>query len=478
MYINKIIELLQKYINDYEAKKYELEVLKTKKQLYEELIPLLENKTELNDNKLFISVLLSSIYNNEEYNIEFYKALYLYNQNALHHFDYFGTKIKHQYKNTVEKIMALKKQIQNAYYRFSTAKKVRFPLQKRKPLFDQNFTFKNIQAIISYYATMGEISEKDEVLLNNELEFYNNNIIPTQNQEKEYKTKAYNEVPNILDSGFEMFDLIEVNSNRLETINSYVNDLKSYISQLNIDEIIPIIESYQKYNLETNEYNYIVNEILKMFLFEALDYYKILLDISIYRDKESRHEAIEIYNEYLDKYLLIRDYYNKITDIELNDEVENLEEPEESDEPIDAINPRRLIFSHPASNPTKSRLIDDLKDIPEEYYNSVKNILLKFIAYKKRPKGFNNDKYKNGFVELKEGPIRIIMKHISNNIYCVMGVFVKKSNNDIKAYRTMVIRTITDIITKEKENQELALGELTMQELAKIVVEKARKGTR
>lgn len=70
------------------------------------------------------------------------------------------------------------------------------------------------------------------------------------------------------------------------------------------------------------------------------------------------------------------------------------------------------------------------------------------------------------------------MKHISNNIYCVMGVFVKKSNNDIKAYRTMVIRTVTDIITKEKEKQELALGELTMQELARIVKEKARKGSR
>ena len=177
-------------------------------------------------------------YNNEEYNLEFYKALYLYNQNDVKHFDYFGTKIKQQYKNTVEKAISLKKQLKNAYYKFSTAKKVRFPLQKRKPLFDQNFTFKNIQAIISYYATMGEISEKDEILLNNELEFYNNNIIPTQNQEKEYKTKEYNEVPNILDSGFEMFDLIEVNSNRLETINSYVNDLKSYISQLNIDEII------------------------------------------------------------------------------------------------------------------------------------------------------------------------------------------------------------------------------------------------
>lgn len=476
MYINKIIELLQKYINDYEAKKYELEVLKTKKQLYEELIPLLENKTELNDNKLFISVLLSSIYNNEEYNIEFYKALYLYNQNDVKHFDYFGTKIKQQYKNTVEKAISLKKQLKNAYYRFSTAKKVRFPLQKRKPLFEQNFTFKNIQAIISYYATMGEISEKDEVLLNNELEFYNNNIIPTQNQEKEYKTKEYNEVPNILDSGFEMFDLIEVNSNRLETINSYVNDLKSYISQLNIDEIIPVIESYQKYNLETNEYNYIVNEILKMFLFEALDYYKILLDISIYRDKESRYEAIETYNEYLDKYLLIRDYYNKITDIELNDEVESLEEPEEFDEPIDAINPRRLIFSHPASNPTKSRLIDDLKDVPEEYFERVQSLLENFIVHKKKFKSLTTNK--PGFMELKDDQVRIVMKHTANNIYCVMGVFAKKANNDRKMYRTMCNRTVTDIITKEKEKQELALGELTMQELARIVKEKARKGSR
>lgn len=130
MYINKIIELLQKYINDYEAKKYELEVLKTKKQLYEELIPLLENKTELNDNKLFISVLLSSIYNNEEYNLEFYKALYLYNQNDVKHFDYFGTKIKQQYKNTVEKTMALKNKYKMHITDFQQQKKYVFHFKK------------------------------------------------------------------------------------------------------------------------------------------------------------------------------------------------------------------------------------------------------------------------------------------------------------------------------------------------------------
>ena len=215
-----------------------------------------------------------------------------------------------------------------------------------------------------------------------------------------------------------------------------------------------------------------------MFLFEAFDYCKILFDISIYRDKESRYEAIETYNEYLDKYLLIRDYYNKITDIELNDEVENLEELEEFDEPIDAINPRRLIFSHPASNPTKSRLIDDLKDVPEEYFERVQSLLESFIVHKKKIKSFTNDRNKKGFVELKDDQVRIVMKHTTNNIYCVMGVFAKKANNDRKMYRTMCNRTVTDIITKEKENQELALGELTMQELARIVKEKARKGSR
>ncbi len=130
MYINKIIELLQKYINDYEAKKYELEVLKTKKQLYEELIPLLENKTELNDNKLFISVLLSSIYNNEEYNLEFYKAIYSYNQNDVIPLDYLDIKIKQQYKNTVEKAISLKKQLKMLITNFQQQEKCVFHFKK------------------------------------------------------------------------------------------------------------------------------------------------------------------------------------------------------------------------------------------------------------------------------------------------------------------------------------------------------------
>lgn len=479
MYIDKIVNLLQKYINDYEKKQYDLEELKTKKQLYEELISLLENKSALNDNKLFISILLTNIYNNDEYNIKFYNALYLFNQNDEKHFDYFGTKIKHQYKNICQKINNLKNQLANAKRRKNSARKACFYLQKRKPLYDYFYIFKDIKKIISYYATMGEITDKDEILLNNELDFYNTNIIKKESKEKDYRTRKYNEIPNILNCGFEMYDEVDIDSNKLESVNSYVNELKTFINDLNLKDIIPIIETYQKYDLNSNEYIYIVNELLKHFLMESLEYYRILLDVSIYKDKEIRDEAINTYYNFLEKYILLRNYYINITEVEINDIAdETQDEQKDNKEQEDNKSPRKLIFSHPSSNPTKSRLIDDLKDIPEEYYSLVENTLLNFIAYKKRPKGFNNDKYKKGFVELKEGPVRIVMKHINNNIYCVMGVFVKKANNDIKAYRTMVIRTITNISTKEKEEQETALGNLTMQELSRIVEEKARKGTR
>lgn len=478
MYIDKIIALLQKYINDYEAKKYELVELNIKKQLYEELISLLENKLTLNDNKLFISILLTSIFNNEEYNIKFYNALYLFNQNDEKHFDYFSTKIKHQYENICQKIATLKKQLKNASNKKNNARRASFYLQKRKPIYDNNFTFKDIKKIISYYATMGEISDKEEILLNNELEFYNTNIIKKGNEEKEDKPKKYNEIPNILNCGFEMYDELDVNPNRLESINNYINELKTFINDLKSEEIIPIIETYQKYDLNPNEYIYIVNELLKHFLMESLEYYKILLDISVYQDRETREEAIETYYTFLDKYILLRNYYNTLTEKEINDIQYEMEEEQDNKEQEDNKTPRKLIFSHPSTNPNKSRLIDDLKGMPEEYYSLIENMLQNFIVYKKRPKGFNNDNYKKGFIELKEGPIRIIMKHTNNNIYCVMGVFIKKANNDIKAYRTMVIRAIPNIKTREEENQELTLGELTLQELSKIVEEKARKGSR
>ena len=101
-----------------------------------------------------------------------------------------------------------------------------------------------------------------------------------------------------------------------------------------------------------------------------------------------------------------------------------------------------------------SVILERLKDVPEEYFERVQSLLENFIVHKKKFKSLTTNK--PGFMELKDDQVRIVMKHTVNNIYCVMGVFAKKANNDRKMYRTMWNRTVTDIITKQKEKQELA----------------------
>lgn len=471
MNIDKIIELLKKYINDYENKAKSFESTNIKKQLFKEIIPLLENIENINENKLFITILLSNIYNNETYNDTFYKALYSLKNNDTKEYYSLLAQIKFDYNETLHKTNTLRTQITNAKQKANTARRSIFYLQNRRPLFDRYYTYQNIRKIIEYYTAMGEITDKDEIILLNELEFYNRNIIAQPNKEKEYAEAVYHEVPNILESGFEMYDEIEIQSSRKETLNSFISEIKTYIEQLNKDEIITLIETYKKYNLEDKEYRYIVNEILKYYLFQILDYYQILLDATIYQDRSTRFDAIDTYYQLLNKYLIIREYYNSLINIELI-------EDEITTQDIDDNNPRKLVFSHPTNNPTSIRLISDLKDIPEEYYQTIFDLLNNFLEKKKNTKFLVNDKNNSKYQELKDDQIRIIIQHLSNNIFCIIGVFIKKSDNDMKMYKTMFNRLIVDISTKEKENQEIELGQIALQKLKSIVDEKARKGTR
>lgn len=474
--IDKIIKLLEKYTFECEEKMQSLDSLKTTISLYEELISLLDDTQNLYDNKLYISVLLSTIYNNDCLNDLFYQAFYALKQEEKEKYESLLKRVMFDYKEALNKQEALNNQLINAKYLTTTAKYSVFYLRNRRPLQNKGYTFKNIRKIISYYATMGEISEKDEILLLNEIEYYNRNIIESNNvKEKEYANIAYNEVPNILNSGFEMYDDIEVASSRKGTIMGFVTEIKSFIEQINKDEIITLIEEYKKYNIEENEFAFIINEILKFYLFKALDYYEILLDSDIHGDRGVKNDAIATYYQMVERYLLIRKYYYEITDIEV---IEDSEEEENFIEEIYDENPRKIIFSHPAVDPTKTKFLMDIKDINEEYYQTILDMINNFLEKKKKLKSLTNNRNVKNFTELKDDQVRIIVKHIKDNIFCITGVFIKKSNNDMKAYRTMCNRIIPDISSKDKEKQELEFGEITMDSFKKIVNEKARKGTR
>ena len=178
--IDKIIKLLEKYTFECEEKMQSLDSLKTTISLYDELIPLLNDVPNLYDNKIYINILLTTIYN-DYLNDVFYQAFYALKQEENEKYDSLLKQITFDFNDALSKKETLSIQLINAKYLITTAKKSVFYLRNRWPLFNNGYTFKNIRKIISYYATMGEIDEKEEILLLNELEYYNRNIIENDN---------------------------------------------------------------------------------------------------------------------------------------------------------------------------------------------------------------------------------------------------------------------------------------------------------
>lgn len=142
---------------------------------------------------------------------------------------------------------------------------------------------------------------------------------------------------------------------------------------------------------------------------------------------------------------------------------------------------KRLIFSTSLANPTKAKIIGDMDSVPYEYYDTVLELINNFISGKNASgelKRLKSNKKLVGFMELKYDQVRIVFKHIKNNIYNVVGVFTKKANNDMTMYQTMANRMIPDVTTEEKLNKQLELGEITLKQLTDLVEVKRRKGTR
>lgn len=142
---------------------------------------------------------------------------------------------------------------------------------------------------------------------------------------------------------------------------------------------------------------------------------------------------------------------------------------------------KKLIFSASLVNPTKAKIIGDMDNVPYEYYNTVLELINNFIngqSANGEVKHLKKDGNSVGFMELRSDQVRIVFKHIKNNIYNVVGVFTKKANNDMTMYQTMANRMIPDVTTEEKLNKQLELGEITLKQLTDLVEVKRRKGTR
>ena len=81
-------------------------------------------------------------------------------------------------------------------------------------------------------------------------------------------------------------------------------------------------------------------------------------------------------------------------------------------------------------------------------------------------------------MELLHDQVRIVYRHVKDNIYCVLGVFVKKATNRREIYNKLSARMIPDISTSDKLMREKELSEYNEKELENLVKNKSRKGTR
>lgn len=472
---DKLVNILNQYVDEYKNMKEIYNQNRTTQSLYKELIKTLKDYNE-EDNKLFVTMLLSTIYKDNIYVDEFYSILLSGDNEKIIKFT---EKIVSEYNQIKENNKKLKFRIDRSFDMFKSAKRVLACLKYQTKISDAKNDVFNVKRIINYYEISGLISKKEELLLINEIELHNRKVATKNNEEeRNYTQSLYNEIPNILSMGFQEHDNIKVLSDRKVTLDKFSNEIINLINNIELENINGVLDSYKKYNLENNEFNYIIVKLLDEYLEELLILYELLMDKEVYINRKERVEIIKNYYFTLGKYLNILNYYNNQTDLVVEDEVVTEVEDNNLGETSQV---NRLIYVCSDINVTKAKIISDMSYISYEYYEIIGKLLSKF-----KNGTLSKTEYRNllkignyrGFSELRFDQVRIIVKHVKDNIFMIYGVFIKKEDNDMLMYRKMLNRMIPDIGNENKLEQYLQLSEIIEKEIEKIIKEKGRKTTR
>lgn len=470
----KLLELIDIYLERNKKLKKSYNDNITNKQLYEELFVIFNmDFADIVNNRLMISIILNTIYKNNIYSNFYDSILNVDIKNDNKKFTEFISRIKSDYYVLIKIIDNQEKRIKRSKNTVSSCNKVKLAIKQGLPIIQSNFDVNGIKKILNYFEIEGEISSKEEVLLINEIEQYNRMIASkTANDEERAKSNAiYNEVPNIVNAGFELYPEIPVSRERRENLEIFVNQILGFIDNLDDNQITDSIKNYRKYDISEDEYKYIVIRLINKYINDMVDYYELLINKEYYIDRKNRLEIINEYYKCLNKFLIIRDYYNELVEFAANE-----------DEKIDETHDNKiLIYSSSVGNGIKPRLLSDMRDVPYEYYDTVIDLLNRFKSStlsKDEYSSLTNNRRYSGFRELRSDQIRIIIKHVKDEIYSVSGVFVKKSNNDLPMYDSLTNRPIPNISTKEQLDNQLLIAEYVEQELSKLVTEKGRKGNR
>ena len=423
-YIKLYIENSKKDMNENESLNVHITLLK------EVLSYLNEDYDIIFENRLKIELLLQEIFQNDSYVNIFINRLYSKDIKSINDFKNI---LYEQMQNDLQKSAILKENIK-VYSNFYNSCKIFLLSSKRNAAVSKKVT-EDIKQILILIKNEYHISDKDLAIYFNELNFYSQKIKAFDEKQINFINELYLKIPTIVNMGFEVISFEDINPNRKNILDSCADYIKDQIDRLDKEEIISFITEYSKDFEDEKEKSYLYQKLMEILQEELLTYYSFILDTSMSRSNEERKMLTEDYFKVLNIYTNVRDYYEKTFNKEIVIEDALLPLKEEN----------VLIYSTSKVNPLNAKIISDLKDIPEEYYENIINLINGF-KYGTLPNGSikmlkNNENLKDVF-EIKGYQTRILFKQVKDNIYCILGMFNKKSDNDVKSYKTIGKRDI------------------------------------
>lgn len=284
------------------------------------------------------------------------------------------------------------------------------------------------------------LSEKEQIDLFDAIKI-SNNIIKLKAKNVFVDIDKLLTTRRILDTGFEETKEVYIDSSRKNELDLIIKNIIQIANtdSKNIEENLYMILPEYKSNLvfsenySVDEFKYIMETLLKNYQDIMFECKENLGKLEIYLDRAAKFCMVDDYEKALYKYKLIRNHYFESID-KYNEDKERLNINEE------IVN--ELVY---ASNMEdgNSYLENDLKNIPNDRYDEVKGLLMRFKTgtlgkdeskklYQRFPK----------LQELRSDQIRIPYRHVDGNKYVILGVILKKVDMDGRALEVVNNRNV------------------------------------
>lgn len=289
-----------------------------------------------------------------------------------------------------------------------------------------------------------DLSEKEIIILLESIKNHNIKIHYTNNN---IDYNKLNEISNILSLGFEEFeDISWIEDTRKKQLDSLIDTIiHQQIDEYIIPELLPRYNGNltfsENYSLANIKYFYIT--LLKLYQNEILNIHDEINNLDNYLNKKDRKTLVVLYKETIKNYLFIR----KKMDTEIKKYNVDINKIKEQEEDV-----RTLDFALKSSG--TSFIESDLKDIPKDTYDSVRELLMLFRKGKLSSNQIKSLAFP-GIYEIKDDQIRILYTHVKDNEYVALGAFIKKEDNPTKQYKIQCNRDFTELINSLEIEEEI-----------------------